>query len=162
MKKIALNNKEDYKDSQGRLIKRLKCSTENCTNHVSDRGDYKISGKCRQCSKRKKPFLTQWKRLFRDWRKLEVLLTYEEFLIFTKIKDCHYCKNPISWKEYTSVNNKNSAYYLDRKDNNKGYSSDNCVVCCTRCNRMRSNKFTYEEFLLFSPILIQIERQRNE
>ena len=29
--------------------------------------------------------------LRKDYRNLEIALTYEEFLEFTKIKECHYC-----------------------------------------------------------------------
>jgi hypothetical protein len=38
------------------------------------------------------------------------------------------------------------AYQLDRKDNALGYSVDNCVVCCHRCNDAKSNGYDYEEW----------------
>jgi hypothetical protein len=90
-----------------------------------------------------------------------VTLTYDEYIQFTKIKNCHYCNNSIPWRPYNSGNKKAQAYFLDRKDNDGPYSKENCVVCCTRCNRMRSNKFTYEEFILFKPILISIMEKRK-
>ena len=72
----------------------------------------------------------------------KVSLTYEQFLEFTKQPDCHYCGKALNWKPHSSSN----GYKLDRKDNSLGYSKDNCVVCCPRCNRSKSDHFTYEEW----------------
>ena len=38
---------------------------------------------------------------------------------------------------------------VDRLDNNKGYTSGNCVPCCWDCNRSKSNKTLkeYKEYL---------------
>ena len=36
---------------------------------------------------------------------------------------------------------------VDRVDNTKGYTIDNCVSCCSMCNRMK-NIFTKEEFIM--------------
>jgi len=159
------SNKEDSKDfvdKHGRLIKRIPCKNPECIHFVSFRKDLVTSGLCQVCSRRKAPFIHNWKRLHSDWRELEVTITYEEYLDFTKIKECHYCDKPIPWHPHTSINNKHNGTYLDRKDNNIGYLKENCVVCCTRCNRMRSDKFSYEEFMLFSPVLKQIEKDRNK
>ena len=35
---------------------------------------------------------------------------------------------------------------VDRKDNNLGYTIDNCVPCCHRCNSMKSN-LSYQNFI---------------
>jgi hypothetical protein len=70
-----------------------------------------------------------------------VNLTYEEYIEFTKIKNCHYCNVPMNWHPYHMT-----GYYLDRKDNSLGYSVDNCVVCCARCNEAKSDHFTYDEW----------------
>ena len=65
---------------------------------------------------------------------------------------------------YGTLNGKfiSHARFLDRKDNTQGYLKDNCVVCCTSCNKLRSNKFTYKEFLLLAPILKQIRLEREK
>jgi hypothetical protein len=73
-------------------------------------------------------------------------LTYEEFLEFIPTPACHYCGFPITWSEYNPHKN-GSGYYLDRKDNELGYSKDNLVVCCSRCNRGKSDQFTYHEWV---------------
>lgn len=65
-------------------------------------------------------------------------ITYEQFVEFTKLTECHYCGDPVSWD--------GTAYNLDRTDNDQGYTVDNCVVCCARCNIGKSKNFTYEEW----------------
>ncbi len=69
-----------------------------------------------------------------------VELTYDEFVLFTEIKTCSYCEAGIVW-----VDQQGRAYNLDRKDNAIGYTKENCVVCCIGCNRIKSNRFSYEE-----------------
>jgi hypothetical protein len=54
-------------------------------------------------------------------------------------KPCHYCKGSIS----------KNGIGLDRIDNSKGYEMDNVVPCCGECNRIRSNRYTPEEMILF-------------
>lgn len=71
-------------------------------------------------------------------------LTFNEFLEFTKIKNCHYCNSPIKWVKHTGKGC--YRYNLDRKDSSKGYSKQNCVVCCKRCNYMKGSEFSYKEF----------------
>ena len=100
------------------------------------------------CTRRKtlslKPYEALYKSLIRN-TKHEINLTYEEFVEFTKIKKCHYCNSEIKWAEfYTDKNGR--AYNLDRKDNLIGYSKENCVVCCAKCNLGKGRIFTYEEW----------------
>lgn len=73
-------------------------------------------------------------------------ITYEEFLEFAHESICHYCDLPVRWNEYLRVGRRSFAYNLDRKDNKLGYTKDNCVVCCTRCNIGKSKHFTYDEW----------------
>ena len=42
---------------------------------------------------------------------------------------------------------KNRCLGIDRKDNNKGYTNDNCVPCCGFCNRMKMDH-SIDEFYL--------------
>jgi hypothetical protein len=74
------------------------------------------------------------------------LLSREHFDILIS-NNCHYCnKSPSAisktWKErhgtlkYTGI---------DRKDNSIGYEINNCVPCCSRCNRAKL-QMPYEEF----------------
>ena len=73
--------------------------------------------------------------------KCDIHLSLSEYQTLAQNKYCHYCGEIIEWL------GKSNAYYLDRKDNNVGYSFDNCVVCCSRCNMAKGNRFTYQEWL---------------
>ena len=79
------------------------------------------------------------------FRGVENSLSYEDFLEFTKISNCHYCNALVTWAEF-NINKNRSAYNLDRKDNNLGYVKDNCLVCCRRCNSGKGKYFTYEQW----------------
>jgi hypothetical protein len=70
-------------------------------------------------------------------------ITYEQFVFLTQIGICHYCGEPnIVW----DANSSNRKSNLDRKDNTKGYTFDNVVVCCKDCNLMKRDWFSYDEF----------------
>ena len=79
-------------------------------------------------------------------KKFDFNLTYEEFLIFTRTTVCHYCLTVVPWMPHGHGQQGRTRYNLDRKDSSKGYSFLNCVVCCKRCNRGKSDLFTYEEW----------------
>lgn len=71
-------------------------------------------------------------------------LSFEDFLEFVKIKNCHYCNKHINWTKHTGKGNHRSN--LDRKDSNIGYVKNNLVVCCKECNYMKGSEFSYNEF----------------
>jgi hypothetical protein len=83
-------------------------------------------------------------------------LKFEEFVKFTKIKKCFYCHSPIFWKKHGLL----KSYNLDRKDNSLGYTKDNCVVCCKRCNFSKSARFSYEEWYGMTNYLRQLKVNR--
>jgi hypothetical protein len=110
------------------------------------------SGKCIYCTHKGTPFKSSFNHLkdsvarTNQKRKKfkEFGLTFEDFLEFVKIKNCHYCNSPIQWVEHTGKGQ--HKYNLDRKDSNLGYIKTNLVVCCWRCNQMKGSQFSYEEF----------------
>lgn len=53
------------------------------------------------------------------------------------IKECHYCPAKPDWPH--------SYMGLDRLDNSKGYTEDNTVPCCFKCNSAK-NDMTIEDF----------------
>ncbi len=85
-----------------------------------------------------------------DFRNLNWNLTIEEFAEITKLP-CHYCKVESSLKVKGSkgIRVDHGLYVangIDRKDNNKGYSKENVLPCCTKCNKAKGTQ-SYEEFL---------------
>jgi hypothetical protein len=64
-------------------------------------------------------------------------LTKEEFRELTK-GTCYYCDSPPNNTKKGIYNNGPYIYSgIDRIDNTKGYSIDNCVSCCSICNYMK-------------------------
>ncbi len=124
------------------------------------------SGKCRKCTQRKKPYEHILNELIHTCNKRDihkVTIDYNEFIEIIKDSKCHYCEKELSFNPYTRDENSNyvsRAYQLDRKDNNLGYSVDNVVPCCWNCNRIKSDIYTYDEFLLLSPVLKKIHKNR--
>ena len=80
-------------------------------------------------------------------------LTYIDFLSFVSVPRCHYCRRLIRWVAHNRNHHLGgTGYNLDRKDSNKGYTNDNCVVCCGRCNRGKCDLFTYDEWRAMTAI----------
>lgn len=58
-------------------------------------------------------------------------------------KECHYCGGFSSeW------NTKSRGNGIDRKNNDLGYSIDNCIPCCSKCNFIK-NSMPYELFIAY-------------
>lgn len=68
-------------------------------------------------------------------RGLLVEISLEEYIDLVS-SSCYYCDGKIP----------EVGYGLDRVDSSKGYLKDNCVACCTRCNRAKGDT-TPTEFL---------------
>ena len=64
-------------------------------------------------------------------------------------KQCFYCKR------------KNCLFSIDRKNNNLGYTDDNCVLACRYCNKLKSNIFTFTEMIILGRALKKIYKQRS-
>lgn len=140
--------KNDRKDGGPRYTYLFKC--QECDTIIKVRSDALKSstGLCKVHAQQKRPFESIYECLKRDHRGIKVTISYEEYLEFTKQDKCHYCYERINWIPYSASKGeyKSRAYYLDRKNNNLEYSKENCVVCCSKCNRARGNRYTYEEW----------------
>jgi hypothetical protein len=128
-----------------------------------------VSGNTKSCGclvktmNRLRPYEATYRRACRQIKRLsnrEMELSYDDFLKLTEQKCCHYCGAGIKWVEYPTKD-QNTPYNLDRKDNEKGYSVDNVVVCCKLCNFTKANRFTYDEFLLIASSLHLVQYLRN-
>lgn len=140
---VSVSHKDKYNNHYYNC--RCKCGNE----RVVSRGNLKskLSKSCGCFHKtiiRKLPFEALYNRFVRDSKKrdLVVELTFPKFLRYTQILICHYCGGQVIWLEH----GQHGGYNLDRKDNSKGYSTDNCIVCCGICNRMK-NTMTYGDFI---------------
>lgn len=155
------------------------CENVLCDNVVKiTKSDFKHrkTGLCRKCSNNIKlaysranfisSKLRPYEALYNSFKKnckekdIFVNLTFEDFLDYTSINSCAYCNSHISWTQYNMTVN-GYRYNLDRKDCKEGYFKSNLVVCCWRCNDLKSNKFSHFEFLLIGEALKIIDRQRS-
>ncbi len=80
-------------------------------------------------------------------RNLKFLLTRKQFKELTQ-QPCFYCGS----KPHTVMSDKgrNGKYIyngIDRVDNSKGYTINNCVACCRKCNEWKRAD-TQQEFLM--------------
>lgn len=80
-------------------------------------------------------------------RKIAFCFTIESFNIWLSKQDdcCHYCGASRDLLEATG--RKNCGLTIDRKDNQIGYLETNICLACSRCNTMKSDFFTYEQWM---------------
>lgn len=78
-------------------------------------------------------------------RRIKYNLSEKQFSKITQ-KDCYYCgTRPNNIAKYSGCNGNYIYNGIDRIDNKKGYTIDNIVSCCKRCN-MAKNNGTLQEF----------------
>jgi len=79
-------------------------------------------------------------------RRISFDLSEEEFTVLTK-KNCYYCgEKPNNLYHPKGYNGPYMYNGIDRVDNSVGYILDNCVPCCTICNKMKV-KMNVNDFL---------------
>lgn len=158
------------------IVKATKCSyrlyyfnCSSCYNEIKTRATYlkTHSGLCISCSAKITIKTAQIKNRLRPYEaKYNILkqkcpetdLTYDDYLEFTKIPNCHYCEKTMNWEPYQT---NNMGFWLDRMDNNIGHLKGNLVVCCGDCNRTKRDLFSYNEFMLLAPVLKQIRLNKE-
>lgn len=88
------------------------------------------------------PHISRWQsiRLRARKRGYEFNLTGDDVLEML-VSSCIYCGND---KEIPQI---------DRKDSSKGYTKENTVPACRRCNTIKNNVVTYEEMMKIVEIL---------
>lgn len=161
---IALRT-ETWKN--GRKLYVFKCINDSCSNEIrvgiAPSQLKRSTGICTSCHRKGKPFGVLFNRI-KDNARLKNLtntITYEQFIEFTNTNSCTYCDSKIEWVEHLSSEYRGeSGYNLDRKDPSKGYSKENCVVCCKICNWSKNELFTHEEFLEIGKTIGKVLRKR--
>lgn len=163
----SMLKKEDAIRTDRKMYKRdnrityiFKCKGYLCENEIRIQAQYlkKLKGFCRRCCQKGLPFHAKYNELKRTCirRHHEITLTYEEFIEFTKIKNCHYCCSEIEWQPFTKDIKDNKvvsrSYRLDRTNNDLGYTKENCVVCCWRCNSAKGDRYTYDEWFAMTAL----------
>jgi len=104
--------------------------------------------------RKKRPYEAIYNRLVRaSVRTQGKPLLYEDFLPFTKVVECHYCGAEVMWTKHFKTCRGSSRYNLDRKDNAKGYTKENLIVCCRLCNFTKGDRFTYMQFVEIGKVI---------
>ena len=108
---------------------------------------------CRSCARHIRPYEALYNLFVGAARRRNIScsVTYEDFLIFTAVRECHYCGNPVVWAEH-NIQKTSQAYNLDRMDNTVGYHAANVTICCATCNATKLNLLTYEEMVAVGAI----------
>lgn len=130
----------------------VECQCE-CGVMVNVVASYLVNGKtkaCRNCCRKKAVGVSAFNRLFRQYKRqaekrgLEWGLSKSEFMSIIK-QDCYY--TGIKPSNIMRTQGGSIVYNgIDRIDNKKGYTYDNCVACNGEVNRMKSN-LSYSQFI---------------
>lgn len=155
---LVLERSEKSRDGKAYWICRCDCGTERVVQGVDLRGGQSRSCGCLRdelTSKRRalpeeeasfRQLISKYRRNAKS-RDVSFELSVNEFKTITQSR-CHYCGiEPIMVSgEGLHLN----GYYLyngiDRKDNDKGYTIDNCVAACGDCNRAKRT-MKYSDFI---------------
>ncbi len=129
------------------LARCLKCKSETNRSMTQLRrrdGCHKCAGERR----RLRPFEAIYNALRchiitrKDRSTKEFSLSYEAFVALIDTGRCHYCHVPLTWMRH----NGSITHHLDRADNSRGYTDDNCKACCILCNYAKGARYTYEQW----------------
>lgn len=101
--------------------------TQSCGCLVNDRA---------RAATRLRPYESRYNALVGRCRGIRrIVMSYRDFVSFTKVKQCYYCGDAVQWNEY--LGGGKAGCNLDRVDSRLGYIKRNCVVSCGVCNHMK-------------------------
>ncbi len=140
------------------------CECGNIT-EISVETFYKEKKKSCGCYKKNKEIEAPLNALFdrykyqAKYRNYEFSLGIEQFKNITS-QNCEYCNiNPIQ----RSKSKKGKSYFyngIDRKNNDLGYTINNCVPCCKICNDIKGQNLTYEEMKIAMKAVINYRGEK--
>ena len=157
-------NRESYTSSSGKTDQRLVCLNNKTGKEVRIHPSG-LKKNVENCKKLQEIFDKGWyqytyrKYLYRTYKKgaevrnLNFDISFDEFNDLVS-KNCVYCGSeptiPISkrYEQSKQFTTDPDAKFngIDRIDSSKGYTIDNCVPCCSKCNSMKLD-YTKQEFL---------------
>ena len=112
------------------------------------------AGRAKAKIKRKIKFSKTWFscRYFRlkknaKKRGIKFDLSLNDFIEIRKITTCLYCSRTADELITKKNNIRKEVMTTERIDNSLGYSQSNCVSACYDCNRIRGDRFSYNEML---------------
>ena len=162
---MVLSRTDKDKTGKTQWLCRCACGTEQAVRTSALRR--RKTSSCIKCSNRsyhfncKRPYEGLYTSICYIAKKYNMeVLSYEEFITFTHVKECTYCGFEIKWELHRVRGH--LRYNLDRKDNSKGYLFENLAVCCKDCNYAKADRFSFEEMLMLSPVLRSIRELRKE
>ena len=153
-------------DNTGGVRWMCKCSCPKGTmwpvNGKSLRAGYTKGCGCNPRSNRKADYHCLYVNLVKTARheQHEVGITFTDFVEYTKLDRCHYCGGKLKWAKHRRDENGFSGYNLDRKNPALGYTADNIVPCCGRCNMAKGRRFTYEEWVEIGKVIATFQERK--
>jgi 5-methylcytosine-specific restriction endonuclease McrA len=78
-------------------------------------------------------------------------------------QNCFYCGRPPQKLHFFNKKNKKPYLFngIDRRDNNKGYTEENCVSCCSPCNFLKGT-MGEKEFLQYTKKIYEYRITNND
>jgi len=122
-------------------------TTKSCGCFHKEQSSLRKLGKPSPC--RKRPYECIYNILCSSAKKrnIPVELTLEEFTTFTKQDKCHYCYAELTWNAHPNlVKGDATGHNIDRKNNDIGYTKNNCIECCGWCNMSKHSHIDYDTF----------------
>ena len=90
-------------------------------------------------------------------RKLKFEIDFDLFRKLTS-SECMYCgSSPTNIRKATGRWGDYQYNGIDRIDNNKGYTAENCTPCCCICNRAKSD-MTHKDFKQYIDMLVEFQK----
>ena len=90
----------------------------------------------------------------------EFSLTKEQFKSVVTM-NCFYCDiEPSQIRKQRDTRQGFFYNVIDRKNNNLGYTLDNCVACCKECNFLKSNRNIDDFLYKIKTIYLNIEKRK--
>jgi hypothetical protein len=120
------------------------------------RGEFRpSSGYCHSCCQKRERVRNatperRWENGFRRAAKAGIPwdIGREQHAEFLKMP-CHYCHRILN----------KSGTGLDQKVAGSGYTPDNVVPCCRRCNRVKGDDFSYDQMVRLAATIRELDRE---